>query len=100
MGYQFRLLEKDDEIFWRSSEDKESAIRELIQRNEMRGGDPDAVPYYLTGRKQFRRVEPTYFNGRLRTTAFGQTRHYIDEEFVSDQDLPISPTIDFNPHSR
>ncbi len=100
MNYQFRLLDDEDSLFWRNAEDKISAFEEINRRNKMRGGNPYAIPYYLTGEKQHPKTEPTRFNGRLHTNAFGQTRHYLDYELAEQSNSTLLPTLNFQTESR
>ncbi|MDA7765856.1 hypothetical protein N8917_00785 [bacterium] len=76
---RYRRIETEEELLFRSADDKRFAFNEINEKNHQEeGGDPYAIPYFLTGRKSQDTTPPTYRSGRLHTNSSGQTRHYLD----------------------
>jgi|GEM_PF-4650973 len=75
---RYRRIETEEKLLFRASDDKRFAFNEINEKNHQEGGDPYAIPYFLTGRKSQDTTPPTYRSGRLHTNSSGQTRHYLD----------------------
>ena len=75
---KYRRMNRDEELLFHTSDNKRSAVNQINEKNQEEGGDPSAIPYFLTGRKSQDTKPPTYISGRLHTNSSGQTRHYLD----------------------
>ena len=89
---RFRPLTDEDALFFRRSDDKREAFKELQRRNQLRGGCPFAIPYFDTGRKSRKHIKSTRVSGRIHKTCTGQTRHYIDWILAQESDSPLLPS--------
>jgi len=89
---KYRRMNRDEELLFRSSDDKRFAFNEINEKNAREGGDPYAIPYYLTGRKSQDTTPPTYCSGRLHTNSSGQNRHYLDWIVAGESSSLLLPT--------